>query len=89
MTKTKILVGSLSNDLLRVANLSYRGSDKAAAQFYSEARRWAVELKNQPVKDYIKDIAVQIDSQPLLDSEMAETYLMYSVLLQNYSLHMD
>jgi len=89
MTKTKLLVGSFSNDLQRVASLSYRGSDKAAAKFFNEAKRWAAELKKQPVKDYIKDIAEEITSEPQLDSQKAETYLMYSVLLQNYSLQID
>lgn len=87
--KTLLLVGSLSNDLFRIANLTQRGNIKGASRFLSEAKRWAKPLKSASVKPYIQSIAADINNEP--ESEItlarAETYLMYGVLLQNYALH--
>jgi hypothetical protein len=89
MNETKMLVGSLSNDLFRVANLTQRGSIKAASRFAKEAKRWAVPLQKQNVKDYIKNIANDISKQDeeKISIQLAEKYLMYGILLQNYALH--
>lgn len=83
-----MLVGSLSNDLLRIANLTYRGSNKAASRFLQEAKRWGEGILEQNTKSYIKNIAQEIiaDTPESLNKEKAERYLMYSTLLQNYSL---
>jgi hypothetical protein len=91
MTNTKMLVGSLSNDLQRIASLSYRGSDKAASIFLKEAKRWGKELVAQDTKEYIKKIAQEVNfiSSNDLTKENAEKFLMYSVLLQNYSLQIE
>lgn len=88
MTEKKMLVGSLSNDLLRIANLTYRGSNKAASRFLQEAKRWGEGILEQNTKSYIKNIAQEIiaDTPESLNKEKAERYLMYSTLLQNYSL---
>lgn len=88
MTETKLLIGSLSNDLLRVANLIQRGSNTAAERFFVEAKRWAEQLQEKKIKTYIQKIVSDIHSETadILTIEKAEKFLMYSVLLQNYSL---
>ena len=89
MTETKMMVGSLSNDLFRVANCAQRGSTKAASRFAQEAKRWSVPLQERNVAKYIKKIAHDVSSQKSnnISLSLAERYLMYSILLQNYSLH--
>lgn len=91
MTDEKMLIGSLSNDLLRVANLTYRGSDKAALRFLTEAKRWGEGILEYDTKEYIKNIAKEVvaDDPKSLNQEKAEKYLMYSTLLQNYSLNIS
>lgn len=88
MTQTKLLVGSLSNDLLRVANSTNKGSLQSANSFLQEAHRGASQLTNKNIKKYIKEIVVDVLSvtDKTLTIEKAEKLLMYSVLLQNYSL---
>ncbi len=89
MTNTKMLVGSLSNDLFRVASLAHRNSDRAAARFLREAKRWSNQLKKRSTAKYIKKIAenVSLREDHDISEESAEQYLMYGVLLQNYCLH--
>lgn len=90
MNDTKLLIGSLSNNLLRVANMIVRGSDKGAVRFFTEAQKWNTELKNHKLKPYIQKIIVDISNENsgnILDMAKAEKYLMYSILLQNYSIH--
>ena len=90
MNDTLTLVGSLSNDLFRVANLTQRGNHKGASRFLIEAKRWAIPLKSASVKPYIQTIVTKVskDSEANIDLARAETYLMYGVLLQNYALHL-
>lgn len=83
-----LLSGSLSNDLIRVATLTQRGSMKGAERFRIEAKRWAGQLCKLQVEPYIRKIATEVDtSESALDLELAERYLMYGILLQNYALH--
>ena len=83
-----LLVGSLSNDLFRVANLAQRGADKAAERFVVEAKKWAQPLVDENVADYIKKIANEVvENDEKVSMERAERYLMYGILLQNYALH--
>jgi hypothetical protein len=91
MTPTKLLIGSLSNDLYRVATLSHRGSLAGATSFFKEAQRWCVELKRHELKPYIQAIVTEITHTPnsTFSAAQAEQLLMYSVLLQNYSLHLE
>lgn len=88
MSKTKLLIGSLSNDLYRVACLTQRGSTKAAEKFWRQSGRWVKDLETVQLKPYIKkiifDIKFKLNSDSLT-AEMAEKYLMYSILLQNYA----
>jgi hypothetical protein len=89
MTDQKMLIGSLSNDLYRVAGLVQRGSDKAAQKFWQESKKWSSELKNHSLDKYINDIIsdLEINQNSTLSQPLAEKLLMYSVLLQNYALH--
>lgn len=89
MTEAQLLVGSLSNDLFRVASLVQRGSTKAALRFLEEAKRWSVPLQQQNVADYILKIAKDVSSKTgdTISLLEAEKHLMNGVLLQNYSLH--
>lgn len=89
MTDTLLLIGSLSNDLFRVASLTQRGSIKAAGRFLIEAKRWSNSIQDHKVPPYILSIAKNVSDykETLIDMEIAEKYLMYAVLLQNYSLH--
>ncbi|HEX7017552.1 MAG TPA: hypothetical protein VF209_01435 [Patescibacteria group bacterium] len=89
MTEKKLLIGSLSNDLLRVATLTQRGSNQAAERFFLEAKKWAEELSNHELKEYIAKIVKDIQSETSLTLESAEKFLMYSILLQNYSLQLE
>lgn len=88
MTNKKMLIGSLSNDLMRVASLTQRGSDQAAQRFFLEAKKWAKELSKYKFKSYILQIIKDIQSETNLSIEKAEKFLMYGILLQNYSLHL-
>jgi hypothetical protein len=89
MTDTQLLVGSLSNDLFRVASLTQRGSTKAVLRFLQEAKRWSVPLQEQVVAEYIIKIAKSVSDQTGTNISMAEAerYLMSGALLQNYALH--
>jgi len=92
MTTTQVtteFTGALSNDLFRVVSLQQRGSIKAAERFLGEAQRWTKPLLQQNVKKYIATIVQEIDtaSHKDLSVEKIERYLMYAVLLQNYTLH--
>ena len=83
------LTGALSNDLFRVVSLQQRGATKAAQRFLQEAKRWAAPLSKRKTKDYVAKIAADIHDAPIddLSSAKTEKYLMYAVLMQNYSLH--
>ena len=88
---TQLLIGSLSNDLYRVANLSHRRSIKAAERFFVESKRWSSSLENVPLKKHVRKIIEDLKSlslDALTSPETAEKLLMYSVLLQNYSVHL-
>jgi len=90
MTTKQLLIGSLSNDLYRVANLLQRGSQKGALRFFEESKRWTTELQSHKVKPYIRKIIDDVinDTQDSIQAEpAAEKYLLYSILLQNYSKH--
>lgn len=91
MTDTKMLIGSLSNDLYRVAGLINRGSDKAALKFWQESKKWSSQLKNHSLEKYISDIVFDLDgkNEVIFSQSLAEKLLMYSVLLQNYALHIE
>ena len=89
MNETQVLIGSLSNDLFRVATLTQRGSIKGAKRFLEEAKRWGDQLEDKQIKPYIRNIVneIRLASSHEISLERAEKYLMYGILLQNYSLH--
>lgn len=89
MSDTTLLIGSLSNDLMRVASLYQRGSTQAACRFLDESKRWIQELREQQLKEYVAKIVADVSrlQNNDLTQEKAEDLLMYSVLLQNYTLH--
>lgn len=83
--ETRQLLGALSNDLYRVATHTYHKSP-SATRFLSESQRWIEQLKNHTLPPYINNLIQDIgDTTP--DLATAEKYLMYSILLQNYTLH--
>ncbi len=90
MNNTRLLIGSLSNDLYRSACSIQRGSPHVAKRFLEESKRWVAELQEVELKDYIKKILVDLKDSNYTHLTMceAEKYLMYSILLQNYALHM-
>lgn len=84
---TKLLIGSLSNDLYRVVSLYQRGSIVGAHRFLHEAKKWASQLTGHQVKDYIRKIIIEVSDidENKLNESTAEALLMNSILLQNYS----
>ena len=91
MTEKRMLIGSLSNDLYRVANLIQKGSYGAADRFLLESKKWTNKLKDYELRGYIKKIIKDLNSKDsnTISMENAEKLLMYSILLQNYSLHLE
>lgn len=87
---TKLLAGSLSNDLFRVANLVSKDSNRAAVRFLQEAKRWSKPLQRHNTPQYIAKIVDDVSNRTGEDIsiESAERYLMYGILLQNYTLHL-
>lgn len=88
MSEKKMLIGSLSNDLYRVASLTFGGSHQGALRFFDESKKWTAPLLHHDLDEYIEKIVRTIDMMPneKLTKDSAEDLLMYSVLLQNYSL---
>ncbi len=88
--ETKLTIGSISNDLFRVATLSQRQSMVGAKRFLVEAKKWASSLDHKSVPSYISEIAIEVKKRDDndLSLESAEEYLMYAVILQNYALHL-
>jgi hypothetical protein len=89
VNKTQLLIGSLLNDLYRVANCKATGSQKAATRFEKEAIKWARKLKNKNIPEHIRKITHQISNKKgnRISQSLAEDYLMYSIILQNYVSH--
>ena len=85
--KNKIILESLSMDLLRVAKGLYRGSDRMAERFLEEALLRKSEVNQSELKPYLKRILMLMEeSLKNGDRERkAEDALMYSSLIRNYS----
>lgn len=83
----KIILESLSMDLLRVAKGLYRGSDKMAERFLVEALQRKSEVNENELKPYfVKLLAKMEKSLKSSDKEKkSEEALMYSTLVRNYS----
>lgn len=86
ISSNKIILESLSMDLLRVALGLHRGSPKMAQRFEEEAMERAGEIKKQDLKPYLINILTKVEasfrSKP--DEKKAEEALMYSTLIRNY-----
>jgi hypothetical protein len=87
--KQKILIESLSMDLLRVALGLHRGSFKMAERFRQEALERYRELNEDPIDNaYLKKLLDKM--KQALESkkkDKEEDILMYSVLFQNFATH--
>ena len=85
----KIVIGSLSMDLKRVAIGYYNGSEKTAKRFSKEALKRKEEVEVKTVKPYIKELLVSLPKilRQKDNQKIAEDSLMYSTLLQNYATH--
>ena len=82
MDKNKIAIESLTSDLKRIALLRHRGSIQAANKFSAEAQKRVSEIDAQTTKPYIQKILKDIPRA----TTNSDTALMYSTLLQNYTL---
>ncbi|MFZ2199384.1 MAG: hypothetical protein WAV40_01175 [Microgenomates group bacterium] len=78
----KIILESLSMDLLRASLGRYRGSHKMAERFITESERWIAELKDFRNKDILQQIRQCLSRN---DNRQAEDLLMYSTLIRNRS----
>lgn len=80
----KIIIESLSMDLLRVALGLHRGSTQMAERFKNEAIKRQNELESQEVKPYLKKLLKSSkDVLKNANEKTAEDILMYSILFQN------
>ena len=75
--------------VIKVLSPKYLHHKEVVDRFLKEAKRWAEPLQELKVAKYISDIAKDVSSIEDDDISMktAEKYLMYGILLQNYSLH--
>lgn len=84
--ETKLLLGSLSNDLHRVVALFLRGSEKGSQRFLIEAKRWASLLVHADVPPYIREIITEVMNVNTLDEAKTERLMMYGALIENHTL---
>lgn len=84
----KIAIESLSMDLKRIAIGFHRGSDSMAIRFIEEALKRKAEVDTEKVKPYLKVLLDKMAKsfEHTDRQKIAEDALMYSTLLQNYSL---
>jgi hypothetical protein len=83
----KIILESLSMDLLRVALGLHRGSYKMAQRFSEEALKRKQEVDESQISSYAQNLLSKIQKTlTLKDQEKkAEDSLMYSTLIRNYT----
>jgi len=82
----KIILESLSMDLLRIALGLKRGSYKMAERFLEEALRRKKEVNEKEIKPYLQQTLIRMEDA-LLASDIekkAEDALMYSTVIRNY-----
>ena len=86
MNNQKIIIESLAMDLKRVALGLYRGSYTMANRFKEEALKRSKELENQKIEGYLGKLITGMKKSLLRDDDrVAEDALMYSTLLQNFT----
>lgn len=85
----KIVIESLSMDLLRVALGYHRGSNKKAKRFSDEALKSVSEIDDSKVKPYFAKILKRLSASLLGEdiNKISEDALMYSTLCKNYTKH--
>ena len=85
--ENKIILESLSMDLVRIALGLHRGSYKMAERFSIEALKRRNEVDEKNLKPYLKKTLVRMEiSLKTSDIEKrAEDALMYSTLIRNYT----
>lgn len=84
----EVVLASLAMDLKRVALGLHKGSFTMADRFTKEARIRIQETQTDLLAPYMKNILQKLD-QVLIDTDndrKAENALMYSTLIQNYTL---
>lgn len=87
MNQQKIIIESLAMDLKRVALGLNRGSLAMANRFKDEVSKREQELTSQKVSGYLKKLLIAMKKSLSKDGDrVSEDALMYSTLLQNYSL---
>ncbi len=84
----KIILESLSMDLLRVAKGLQRGSFRMAERFTDEALQRKSEVALDELKPYFRKVLIDMETA-LRNSDkkkMAEDALMYSTRVRNYAM---
>jgi len=89
MNNQQILLGSLSQDLFRIANFIQSGSIKSAERFWHETKRWTADLKNENNPAYINRILFELDKMNFNPTslEQGEKILTYGVITQSFAVH--
>ena len=85
MSEKQILLGSLSQDLFRIANFIASGSVKAAERFWDESQKWIKELKKYNHPAYLTKILHKLQKMKLdtKSMEQGELFLTYGVIIQS------
>ena len=88
MENNKVILSSLALDLKRIALAYHRGSYKVGDRFVKETKRWMNEVDVEHIPPYIKRLLHAMDQSLKKHNKkrVAEDALMYSTLLQNYSI---
>lgn len=79
----KLVLESLSMDLLRAAMGRYRGSHKMADRFILESQKWISQLDNFHNKSILSQLKNSLTKN---NDRQAEDLLMYSTLIRNRSM---
>ena len=85
MSERQILLGSLSQDLFRIANFIQTGSTKSAERFWQETKRWINDLKKENNPAYLDRILKNLDDMNFdpASLEQGEKILTYGVITQS------
>ena len=89
MSEQQILLGSLSQDLFRIANFIQTGSIKSAERFWQETKRWITQLKKEDNPAYLDRILTNLDKINFNPTslEQGEKILTYGVITQSLAIN--
>jgi hypothetical protein len=89
MTKQQILLGSLSQDLFRIANFIHTHSKRSANRFWQEQKRWLKELEKEKLAPYLLKIIHELKALDFDATSLAqgEKLLTYGVIIQSLACH--